>query len=54
MDHVTQLPIIIPSDEELAEAMLRRLEERQRVRRVVAELAPRIERALGVTRRGTS
>jgi hypothetical protein len=54
MDHVTLLPIVIPSDEELAEAMLHRLAERQRIRQVAAELAPRVERALGLRRRGTS
>ena len=54
MDHVTRLPIIIPSDEELAHAMLQRMADRQRIRKVVAELWPRIERALGVTPRGTS
>jgi hypothetical protein len=54
MDHVTLPPIVIPSDEELAIAMLERMLERQRVRAVAAELAPRIERALGIRRRGTS
>ena len=54
MDQVTLMPIVIPSDEELAEAMLQRLADRQRVRQVVAELAPRVERALGIRRRGTS
>jgi hypothetical protein len=54
MDHVTLPPIVIPSDEELSIAMLERMLERQRVRAVAAELAPRIERALGIRRRGTS
>jgi hypothetical protein len=54
MEHVTQLPIIIPSDRALAEAVLRRLQERQRIRQMAAQLAPRVERALGVRRRGTS
>ena len=54
MDHATLLPIVIPSDEELARAMLQRMLDRQRVREVAAEMAPRIERALGVRRRGTS
>ncbi len=54
MDHATLPPIEIPSDEELAIAMLQRMLDRQRVREVVAEMAPRIESALGVRRRGTS
>ena len=54
MDHATLPPIVIPSDEELALAMLQRMLDRQRVREMAAEMAPRIERALGVRRRGTS
>jgi len=54
MDHASRLPICMPTDQALAEAMLARLIERQRARRVAAELAPKIQRALGVRRRGTS
>jgi hypothetical protein len=34
--------------------MLAQMLDRQRVRRVAAELAPQVERVLGVRRRGTS
>jgi hypothetical protein len=44
------MKIEIPSAEVLAQAMLDRIAERERVRQVAAELTPRVERALGLER----
>jgi hypothetical protein len=54
MDHVMPSPIALPSDEELAMAILKRMVERQRLRDEVAELWTRIEWTPAVRPRGTS
>ena len=54
MDQPSHTPICLPTDVALAEAMLERYLEHHRIRLVAAQLAPRVEKALGVRRRGTS
>jgi hypothetical protein len=54
MDQTPHTTIETPSDEVLAQAMMERVLEHHRARLVAAELAPRVEQALGVRRRGTS
>ena len=50
MNDTVNPAIALPSAEMLAAAMLERIAEQRRVRQVAAELAPRVELALGLRR----